>query len=91
LIAPQYSALDLELYYITLATGGLTDESLLECMSEIPRGGVVVMEDIDVALPSQKSGVAPREDHGDRSKGVPPNQGKRGRTESQITLSGTFW
>lgn len=44
------SSLQLDIYCVTLATEGLTDAVLMKAMTAIPAGGIVVMEDVDVAL-----------------------------------------
>ena len=76
---------------MTLATEGLTDAILLKAMTLIPPGGVVVMEDVDVAVPKGGSDGVKRDD-------IPkpaPAKGKKGDKEDErrgsgghITLSG---
>jgi len=84
------SALDLEVYCITLATEGLNDAILLKAMTLVPPGGVVVMEDVDVAIPKsaneglKRDGTQKKKD--DQKKAE--RSGDRGSSDGSITLSG---
>jgi hypothetical protein len=76
---------------VTLATEGLTDAILLKAMTLIPPGGVVVMEDVDVAVPKSGSDGVKRDD----TPKPAPAKGKKGDKEDErhgsgghITLSG---
>jgi hypothetical protein len=85
------SALDLEIYCVTLATEGLTDAILLKAMTLIPPGGVVVMEDVDVAVPKGGGDGMKRNEN----PTPPPTKSKKGDKQDErhgsgghITLSG---
>lgn len=82
------SALDLEVYCITLATEGLTDAILLKAMTLIPPGGVVVMEDVDVAIPKSSNEGLNRDDAPARKEEENRKKGDRGSSGGHITLSG---
>ncbi|KAH8083503.1 P-loop containing nucleoside triphosphate hydrolase protein [Filobasidium floriforme] len=82
------SALDLEVYCITLATEGLTDAILLKAMTLIPPGGVVVMEDVDVAIPKTSNEGLNRDDAPVKKEEENRKKGDRGSSGGHITLSG---
>jgi chaperone BCS1 len=82
------SALDLEVYCITLATEGLTDAILLKAMTLIPPGGVVVMEDVDVAIPKTSNEGLNRDDAPAKKEEENRKKGDRGSSGGHITLSG---
>jgi hypothetical protein len=83
------SALDLEVYCITLATEGLTDAVLLKAMTLIPPGGVVVMEDVDVAIPKSSNEGLNRDEEPPKKDDKKGKKGEdRGSAGGHITLSG---
>jgi hypothetical protein len=73
-----------------LATEGLTDAILLKAMTLIPPGGVVVMEDVDVAIPKTSNEGLNRDDAPAKKEEENRKKGDRGSSGGHITLSGEF-
>ncbi|KAJ9107149.1 hypothetical protein QFC19_002809 [Naganishia cerealis] len=97
LIHALASACDLDIHVVSLATAGLTDSKLNRCMTAVPPGSVVVMEDIDVGMPDALT-LNRQNDHDDNDRnedddeetsGKGKDKKNKGTTRSGgVTLSG---
>ena len=81
LIAGLADKLHYNICMVELDTDGMSDSNLMTLLSKIPSRSIVVIEDIDVALPSKDRRIKRQKE--DEEKGVY-------RSSSKVTLSGVL-
>ncbi|KAI5118666.1 hypothetical protein M0805_001039 [Coniferiporia weirii] len=78
--------LGLEIYYIQLASQGMTDSSLAQLISDAPSRCIILLEDLDCAFPSREDDDDNDEQNVDTLSKALDHWGDKPRSE--VTLSG---
>jgi mitochondrial chaperone BCS1 len=78
--------LGLELYSLSLASRNIDDSFLQRLVSSVPRGSILLIEDIDCAFPSRDD--EDEKDQADMMMMMPYMRGGRARSRTSVTMSG---
>jgi len=80
LVQSLVGKLDYGICSLNLSVPNMTDDDLIRCLSEVPNKCIVLIEEVDVAVPSKKR---QKDIEAEKDKGLSP-------TKSNLTLSGVL-